>query len=324
MKADASSQCNSPHCYVPELPCERGELDYRKDCLYFTSLEHTAVSAGAEEQITEFPWTGNTFGLDELAWLAARGRPRIFAPVGAYNAGKTTFLIALYLGLCRGFSIASHPFAGSYTLGGWENLAHYLRYPPKGIGPGFPPHTPVAAKVAPGLLHFALRQQGQLSDVLLTDAPGEWFTNWSVNALHQEAEGARWIEKHADGLLVFVDCEALAGPDRGLARDDLFKLAQRLSGCIQKRPIAVIWSKSDIEITPVMKEQVELRLKQLFPNARHFVTSVKRSSPDTDTTTPFFNVLLWLLSQLDPFSDVPQLSVIHSDDPFLAVRARGT
>jgi hypothetical protein len=323
MTAAASSQCKLSHCHVPETPCDRGEHNYWTDCPNFMKSQGLEASPGAPEQITEFPWTGNTFGLDELAWLAARGRPRIFAPVGAYNTGKTTFLIALYLGLCRGVRLAEHHFAGSYTLGGWENLAHYLRYPPQGVGPGFPPHTPVAAKAAPGLLHCALRRDGRLLDVLLSDAPGEWFTNWSVNVAHTEAVGARWIAKHADGFLLFVDCDALAGSDRGVARDGLFKLGQRVAGCVQKRPVAVVWAKSDVKLSPTMREQVETRLKQLFPTAQHFATSVKQSSLDIDTTAPFLDVLAWLLSQREPVHDVSELSVKHSDDPFLAFRGRG-
>src|SRR3712207_7219078 len=35
-------------------------------------------------------------------------------------------------------------FAGSYTLGGWENLAHSLRWQ-GGHGPMFPPHTSTGA-----------------------------------------------------------------------------------------------------------------------------------------------------------------------------------
>jgi hypothetical protein len=323
MTIPTSSQCRLSYCHVPDTPCDRGEYNYRKDCPHFVRSDSPEAVPEMAEQITEFPWTGNTLGLDELGWLAACGRPRIFAPVGAHNAGKTTFLIALYLGLSRGVRLTEQQFTGSYTFGGWENLAHYLRYPPQGIGPGFPPHTPVASKTAPGLLHFALRRNGRLLDILLSDAPGEWFTNWSVNVAHPEAAGARWIARHADGFLLFVDCDVLAGSDRGVARDGLFRLAQRLAACTQKCPVAVVWAKSDIQLSPTMREQVEMRLKQLFPTAQHFATSVKQSSRDIDTAEPFFDVLEWLLSQRDPTHDVPELSVKRSEDPFLAFRGRG-
>ena len=314
-------RCKLPHCHVPETPCDCGELEYWKHCPHYIRGDDVDGTLSDSDHGTEFPWTGNTLGLDELTWLAARQRPRVLAPVGPQNAGKTTFLVAMYLGLCRGMRLQGHRFAGSYTIGGWENLANYLRYPPQGVGPGFPPHTPAAAKVVPGLLHLAVRRDdGRLVETVIADASGEWFTDWSVNVDHPSAEGARWVARHSDGFLLFVDCDALAGPERGVARDALFTLAQRLAACVETRPVAVVWAKSDINLRPAMHEQVDKRLRQLFPTARHFRTTVKPADEHEDVTTQFLTVVASLLSPATCPGDIPAIAVRRPDDPFLAFR----
>ncbi len=301
--------------------CAYGELDYRATCKFFGKNGGAATGIAASEPVTEFPWTGGVFGLDDLEWLAARGRPRIFAPVGPHNAGKTTFLAATYLGLCHGSEFEQHKFAGSFTLGGWENLAGYMRYAPEGIGPQFPPHTANTAQRIPGLLHFALRRaDGLLVDAVLADAPGEWFNKWATHVAHEDAEGARWTAKHADGFMFFVDSEELAGANRGAARDDLFKLAQRLAEHRAERPVAIVWSKSDLTVRPAIREQVDARLKQLFPDGRIFSVTVRQPGPASDAAQRYFDVMSWLLNYRVTQRSLSSLPARREDNPFLAYR----
>jgi hypothetical protein len=224
---------------------------------------------------------------------------------------------AIYLRLSAGFKLGQEQFAGSYTIGGWENLAAYMRYAPEGLGPQFPPHTSNIANRVPGLLHLALRSRdGVLRDIILADPPGEWFSNWATNVEHADAEGARWLAQHSDGFILFVDSEELAGSERGAARDDLFKLAQRLADHADGRPVALLWSKSDYEVRPVMREQVEERLSSLFPRAKSFSTSVNNG----ETAEQFLSVPSWLLDQEHGRAHVSIVPPVYSDDPFSAFR----
>lgn len=321
MTAPDNPKCKHGRCYVPERECAHGETDYWKDCPYFVSDNEEKVDSKPLEGATDFPWTGNTFGIDDVGWLTARGRPRLVAPVGAHNAGKTTFLVSLYLGLCRGLSVDGYQMAGSFTLGGWENMAAYLRYKPDGIGPTFPPHTPTTAKTAPGLLHIATRDSDfRLHDFLLADSPGEWFHRWAINQADESARGARWVAKHADGFMFFIDCDALTGTNRGVARDDLFKLALRLAGHIGTRPIAIVWAKHDVVVSDAIREQVETRLRQHFPTAKNFTVSAKSPPADTDPARPFLDVLSWIVAQREIITPSPALPPLRPQDPFLAFR----
>jgi hypothetical protein len=303
--------------------CAYGELDYRATCKFYgkDAAKGIDAMATAPELVTEFPWTGGPFGVDDLEWLAARGRPMVFIPVGAHNAGKTTFLAATYLGLCHGSEFEGHRFAGSCTFGGWENLAAYMRYAPEGIGPHFPPHTVNTGQRVPGLLHLALRRaDGMLVDTLMADAPVEWFNKWATNVAHEDGVGARWTANHADGFMFFVDSEDLAGANRGVARDDLFKLAQRLADARAGRPIAVVWSKADVAVRPAIRVQVETRLKQLFPDARAFSVTVRHAQPASAATRDYLSVVSWLLNWNAERHELAPLSIRCPNNPFLAYR----
>ena len=324
MSAAANPRCSHPHCHVPTGVCAHGENDYLKDCKYYRKEASTESPPAKTEPATEFPWTGSAFGLDDLEWLAARGRPTVWALVGAHNAGKTTFLAAAYIGLNRGMPLLDHNFVSSYTLGGWETLAAYMRYRPEGVGPQFPPHTANTGQRVPGLLHFAQRRvDGALVDALFTDAPGEWFDKWAVNETQGEAEGARWVAKHADAFLLFVDSEELADERRGEARDELFKLAQRLAQHLGQRPIAVVWSKSDIEVRPALRAQVEMRFGFLFPKAPSFSVSIRKQRENRgDAAKEYVEVVSWLFAQRTTSAKPPMLPVLHPEDPFFAFRGR--
>lgn len=321
MSTAAEPKCKRDRCFVPERECAYGELEYWKSCPHFKSESEVEAPPKQPEGATDFPWTGNTFGLDDASWLAARGRPRLLAPVGPHNAGKTTFLVSLYLGMCRGLGVSGEPFAGSFTLGGWENLAAHLRYKPDGIGPAFPPHTVARVKSAPGLLHLATRRaDSRIHDLLLADAPGEWFRSWSINQGHDSAIGARWVAKHADAFLLFVDCDALSGPARGVARDDLFKLALRLGAHLNSRPVAIVWAKADKTIPSTLKQQLDERLKHHFPTARNFSVSAVSPSANGDPGSQFLEVVSWLMAQRKAAALDFAIPTNKPDDPFLAYR----
>lgn len=314
-----TTTCSHPRCH-PDSGCAKGERVH--ECSHFLKNkdEETAVPTGACDG-EGVPWTGSAFGLDDITWLASRQRPLLFAPIGAHNAGKSTYLASLYIGLCRGVLPAQHRFTGSFTYGGWEKLAAYVRHAPHGIGPGFPPHTPVTENRLPGWLHLGFRSaSGEVRDVLLADTPGEWFSRWAMRPVDDGASGARWISRHADGFLFFVDSAGLVGPDRRIVADKMEFLAQRLAGILAGRPVVIVWAKADQEVRGELRSDVEASLDNAFPGAMVFQTSVYSGPDNEEPTRPFWNPIEWLLLREVPVSPLEIPSPLNPADAFLAFR----
>ena len=260
------------------------------------------------------PWTGNSLGTVDLEFLAARSSPRILGLVGNQNAGKTTLLTVLYLLLHAGYAAPGRQFCGSFTLGGWEALAHHLRWS-AGQPPSFPPHTPRGLKRMPGLLHLAFRQSfagdenrsiDAVEDVLFTDPPGEWFGAWAIDRDAPAAAGARWIAAQSDAFVLLVDSQALAGPERGTAREQILRLSQRLGEYARRSRVAVVWTKADIEVRDGIRTTIVDALDKHLPGYRSFsvqvplLASPQRSSStslnlDAGTAETFVDLLTWLL-----------------------------
>lgn len=112
--------------------------------------------------------------------------------------------------------------------------------------------------------------------MLLTDAPGEWFTRWSVREDAPEAEGARWIVRHADAFLVLADCLRLCGRERGQARDDVRQLLERLSNNVRDRPTALVWAKAVHQPPAGICGSIRDALKNLIPHATEVESSIER------------------------------------------------
>lgn len=196
---------------------------------------------------TKFPWTGNVLGSSDLAYLSGTTSARLIAIMGAEDAGKTSLLAAMYLLLGRGVRPAKASFAGSLTLEGWENIASSLRWSSP-QGPSFPPHTSSGAGRHPGLLHLKMADHIGQSHLLFADAPGEWFARWATHCDATDAAGAKWLESVADVLVVVADSSALAGPGVGVARARLFELLRRVGAVRGGRPMALVWTKSDVNV----------------------------------------------------------------------------
>jgi hypothetical protein len=216
---------------------------------------------------------------------------------GPQNAGKTTLLAAWYLLIGRGLAgIDKRLFAGSYSLAGWEAVASALRWAPH--PPGFPPHTTSHGGRAPGLLHLAFRNaDGEARGYLFSDAPGEWFQKWAVNRESADGKGARWVAEHADVFLLVADCEALSGPNMGSARGSIQLLARRLATERAGRPVALVWTKSDVAVAPEMKNAVRQAVFGPMSDAVEFsVTVVPRSDDAPDNGQGLLELLDWTLN----------------------------
>lgn len=274
-------RCQDAECYVHQgESCRLGEVDHAQ------CAKWTAVTPGTEPE-TAAPstpaarvcWSGSALGPADLANLTPRGRSILVGVLGAHDAGKTTLLIGNYLLLLRGNTLADARFAGSRTLGAWESLAAWTRYDPAVHPPRFPPHTPRGTSRVPGLLHFALRgAHDEFRDILLTDAPGEWFTRWAIKADAPDAEGARWVAEKADAFLVFADCVRLSGPERGPARNELRQLLERLGNHVGSRPTVLVWAKHE-DKQPVpdgIQTAIARALEEQIPHAVQVRASVTR------------------------------------------------
>lgn len=320
-----TNKCSNPNCYVHEgESCVDGHLNLI-DCKYYcsglTESKAKADKITLIESAARVPWSGASLGLADLINLIPRSRSIFVGVLGAHDAGKTTLLLGNYLNYLRGNTIAHGEFCGSWTLGAWESLAAWSRFDDAARKPHFPPHTPRGTSRAPGLLHLALRRSDQsFRDVLLSDAPGEWFTRWAVRENASDAEGARWTVEHADTFLVMADCDRLSGPDRGSARSDIRQLLERLGGHVGKRPVVLVWTKTDkkalSELTPGIRDSIQRALKDSIPHATEIETTVCRPESLTEALS---NVLdcAW-----NPHRCTSLSEPVLNHQPFSAFRGR--
>lgn len=163
---------------------------------------------------------------------------------------------------------------------------------------------------------------GKSIDLILTDAPGEWFDHWSNNINSENAIGAQWIYETCDGFLLFADSDMLSGSPRGNAKRQLKQVADRLIENITDRPIGLIWSKSDLELTHQTKEQIVKHIEATpFKHFNQFETSVQEGSKGKYHKS-ILNSLNWIIEVLNQNCNVlPKISVAKPEDMFLSKRS---
>ena len=284
----SDAKCPERSCHAPFTACKAGNESWERCPLWHGGHAKANVKTSRTVETAapvEAPpaWSGCALGTDDLDVIAARTPPHLVTILGPHNAGKTTLLAAWYQLLLRGVRLRGRRFAGSASLEGWESIAYWLRWD-QNTGPTFPPHTTMGQGRRPGLLHLALRREdnGRLEDVLLTDAPGEWFERWAVRRDDPGAEGARWAVRHADVFLFVIDSESLTGPDRGGPRNRIVQLARRLRDDVGTRPVHIIWTKADITVGRDFRANLESDLAVHLAGARVWELSVQqRQGHDT-------------------------------------------
>lgn len=310
-----SLSCTNDNCF-PDTTCALGHLN-RKDCKHWT--EHDGKTSENSDQsevaTSDIPWNGYALGTSDLSILGGRGQPIVIGLIGPPDSGKTSLLAFIYMTLLRYGRIGEWDFAGSWTLGGWESIIHHCRWtgePP----PTFPPHTSSSGR-HPGILHTTLRKRdsGLLRDVLFTDAPGEWFTQWARAPLESTATGARWVIDHANILLTLIDCEALSDARKlPQARHATRDLLERIGAENRNCPVMVLWTKDDVDVPDKVRESILLSCEQFLPRTVHMRTTVEKPESiekcftEAISTGSNYNLPLEILE--------PR----NSKDPFLSFR----
>lgn len=264
--------CNRTDCGTAiGLPCEAGHLS-PNDCPDFNkTATPSPVQTGNEVCL---PWTGRALGLNDLALANARGTCAMVGVVGTVGSGKTSLLTALFTHLSRTGHVSDHWFAGSLTIRGWSQLRQYTRWPSQ-IGPGFPPHTPDTGGRIPSILHLAFRSgNSMVRDILFTDAPGEWFTRWINNRSAPGTEGARWIAENCTHFWLATDVNSFVGDGVGIARTTTRTLARVLAEAAQGRPVAAVWTKTDLPRDLEVENEIREGVKRHLPSSRPFDLAV--------------------------------------------------
>jgi hypothetical protein len=318
-----SGKCSHSGCPDPDnIGCNvEGHLRLT-DCRYYNKSDGDQKSSDdASGDLLRISWTGNSLGLMDLNFLTACSRPILIGITGVASAGKTSFLASLYCLLRSGRRIGEYSFSGSLTLYGWEDIAWFLSWKDNS-NIQFPPHTTNNSGRVPGLLHLALRnQQNEKIDIILTDAPGEWFDHWRNNTQSENAKGARWIHEHCDAFLLFADCEMMAGAKRGYAKMQLNTVSDRIAENIGNRPLALIWSKSDIVVNSSTKEQILTHIgENQFEHFQEFETSVHEGD-DGRFHQGICNAIQWAMEKVINNENILASSeTVISNDMFLSKR----
>ena len=310
---------NKVNCFYADTGCLLGHAD-STDCPHWLenivdSKVDTVKMSGAKVA-SQVLWTGRALGTMDLLPVASRGYLSVIGLVGSADAGKTTFLIALYLLILREGKIGTYEFAGSLTLAAWEGLASLARHSANHSA-SFPPHTTSTDRV-PSLLHMSFRdKEGTFRDVVFTDTPGEWFNRWASSVDDVAAEGARWVIRNSDGLLLFADSQALAGSQRGVARAKLTDLMRRLGSEAKGRPVTFIWAKSDVILKEDIQNQLKLACRDLMPLAKECSISIHTEAGCNQISTLVGELLDSLIFQKIPkVLEEPRIDT----SPFLVYR----
>lgn len=320
-----AGKCSQPSCYPDETGCNVGGCINVKDCEFYNQSDSTSeeseIAKDAEEDYYRIAWTGNVFGLVDLNFLTASFKPIFIGISGVASVGKTSFLASLYCLLRHGKRIGNYSFSGSLTLNGWEDIAWYLSWKDNS-NIQFPPHTTNNSGRVPGLLHIALRNEiGEKTDLIFTDAPGEWFDYWRNNINGKNAKGAKWIHNNCDAFLLFADCELLSGAKRGRAKLQIKSVADRLFENIGNKPFGLVWSKSDIKVSANTKQQILSHIKQNpLVHFNEFETSVKDGKAGVFHQN-ICDSINWIIEkQKSNINSKPKIISFKPEDMFLSKR----
>jgi hypothetical protein len=164
----------------------------------------------------------------------------------------------------------------------------------------FPPPTPSSPDFY-SLYHLALKRGKLFRDILFADSSGEVFKLWAENTDDQNAANARWIYEKSSAFIFMVDCVALK-KKRGAAKLETVQMAEQLAANLEKRPVAIVWSKADEleNIRETIKTALEDDLARIFENSSVIrVSNFPKSDPDVLCHKNNLAVVEYLLEELN-------------------------
>ncbi len=192
--------------------------------------------------------------MDEARRLLQRSPARLFGVLGPHDAGKTSLLASFFLQLANGQRPEfPYRFASSRSLFGFSDLVQRAKRYRGEPGEQVVDHTPKTESADIGrLLHLGLRPDDEHDnrhvDVLLTDLPGEWITDWAD--VDEDVMDRRMpMLRRASGFVVVADASLLATPQARTAASNTAQLIQRVADLHQtnKSPgLSIVFSKVDL------------------------------------------------------------------------------
>lgn len=192
--------------------------------------------------------TGEELGLLEIGPLMEEQYARLITILGDYKAGKTSFLVCLYLACACGM-MDDHglSFAGSLTLPAFEARARAGRKWSQANPPDrMTERTVVGEERGGGFLHLDLVRSAskQRLRLLMSDLPGEW----TKDLINHERFGYRLgFLGRSDAVVIMIDGEQLTGPARHVETDRAQILIDRVAALLGDRrpPLQLVATRAD-------------------------------------------------------------------------------
>lgn len=262
--------CSKPDCTVSATgTCLLGKAS-PQECEFYSAAPLFPSDRPGQDLKTESAertfHAGSELGTLDVLEVSSGSYAHVVGLLGPYRAGKTCFLLSLYLMASRQLLPEGYLFRRSLTLQGFEDRAHRLREWRGGPLPEkLADHTILADDRRPGFVHLGFVRHGEPIELFLSDLPGEWTTD-----LMDRADTAvRWeFLKRADGIIVVFDGTELTGTDRFVqvtGAQHLFQRFKETLGIPTDIPLVILVSKADeIEMQkPEVLDEIERSAREL-------------------------------------------------------------
>lgn len=271
--------------------------------------------------------SGRELGKNDSLPISHSRYTKLFALFGKSEAGKTTFLLSLYLQALHGLLPNDYLFAGCQTLKAFEQRLQLIRDWSGDTENLFPVlHTRFNDPRQPALLHLALKTTEARHDLLFTDYPGEWTEKMGDKTSF--AERLTFL-KHAHGVMLVLNGVQFSNNEERHAEAEssrmvLDRLVTDIKVCAKETPVAILIAKSDmIQMTvPESAKQVAQHATDLgFPTKLISLASFSQNTELAKHGTGVFDTIEYLLTYAFPRAPIETQSIVDSDRSLHRFRA---
>lgn len=110
----------------------------------------------------------------------------------------------------------------------------------------------------------------------------------------------------------------MKGDAKGRARSELNRLIQRVGGILQNRPIALVWSKSDMPKDEIIENSIRTSTFSVMPQTTEFETQILADeNPSSSHEDNILNLLNWVLGQKKQKGKLPVFEYEGNDPLFM-------